>query len=774
MREQWIRIEDLSRFMLKDGVRILHPDDPRHTPYWQKLKKMAIEGFWGEDFGKLRYMPGRLFFYGNFGTIELTMDDNTRELGRPLVSDLEWERSYNFLEAEGFSGWNNDDKYTSNHIIKKIKKNYSNSSVTSNPNLFMSNGKFKEFIPPRENIRMLHEKDLGAPLYQNRTLNIIEMGSRGGGKTYYYSIAGAQYRMCFDGIKYYTEKARTNPPTAKVLVGSGRTDKSSQFVGFTEVSMDELAKDPKLGAWGQVGDPDYQPSPFYKDMKGNLKANNKENPWRHEYEMKMNGRWTGGHGSKSAIIHVNYSTQKRDGAEAGAGGSYMDVYYEEIGLTELLIEAYGSNRATVQRGGQQFGTQIFLGTSGNMETVIPARQVFTHPRDYDCLEFPDYWEGSNEPIGFFLPAYITNRKFKDKNGNTLIEEAKEYYMIERSKAAESDDPSILRAEKMNHPMIPSDMWQTNRGHILPAKEAEERIKELAKDNLYQKIGTPIKLHWDTSKRDNIDYSVDHNAEPFYEFPLETNSMRQSLEGAILMFTPPIEVAGEVPNDMFVFTHDPYVSDEWDKGGSLGSVHVWMNPKYWDKYLAGSPLVATYVGKAKNGKREFYSNLEKLMAFYGNPKRHLWYEANRGEYCRGYFHKKKKQDLLCIRPQFEKGDSIYGRTVTQYGYIVGNQIAKISMLDDFADFLLKPIESLNGKLVIETLPCIFSLRQIAAFDLKEGNFDAVDSMLGFPLYIREEEHKMIQEVRRKGNNKNPLSFLSVNPKMLPKVHKHLLQ
>jgi hypothetical protein len=457
------------------------------------------------------------------------------------------------------------------------------------------------------------------------------MGARGSGKTFYYALAGAKYRLCFDGVKKYTEDSRKNPPTAKVLIGSGRTDKSSQFAGFIEVSMDELAKRNDLGAWGKVGDEDYQPSPFYKDMKGSLKPNNKENPWRHEYAMNINGRWIDGFGTKSALVHVNYSTQKRDGAEAGAGGSYTDVYMDEIGLTELAIEAYGSNRATVQRGGVQFGMQIFTGTSGNIETVIPAKKMFTHPGDYECLGFKDYWEGSNSQIGFFLPAYIANRKFKDKNGNSNILKAKQFYLDQRKRAEESDDPLVLRMERMNHPLIPSDMWQTGKGTLLPAQEAEDTEKSLMKDNLYQKLATPIKLHW--GQFNTAEYEIDHDVQPFYEFPIESDSQRTDLNGAIIMYDPPIEVQGVVPSDMYFMTHDPYVSDEWDRGGSLGVTHVWMSPKYWDTHMNLSPLVATYIGKPLGGKKEYYKNQELLHAFYGKGARNIAYEANRGEYCR---------------------------------------------------------------------------------------------------------------------------------------------
>jgi hypothetical protein len=761
MKKDWVRIEDLSRFMLKE-VKQYHPDDPRHTPYWRGLKRDCIEGIWREDFGQLRFMPGRMFFYGHFCIIEDTDEKTkTRKMMKPMLRDIEWERSYNYLEAEGFSGWTDDDLYTSDKSIFDVKKAWANNKILQNKNLFRADGKFKEYIPPRENIRMLHDRNKGTALYNNSCSNIMELGSRGGGKSYYYSLAGAKYRIVFDGEKYYTEESRKNPSKASILVGSGQTAKSSDFCNKVETSMNYLATTAELGAWGKIGDDDYEPSVFYKEMRGSIKPNNKDNKWRHEYEMNIGGRWIDGFGSGSNLSHVTYSPQKKEAAEAGAGGRYSDVYYEEVGLTEKVIEAYNSNVATVRTDSNQFGVQVFLGTSGNMETVGPTRKMFENPQDYEIISFPNQYENNDKDIAFFLPAYITNKDYKDEHGNTDVEGAYEYYMKRRAKAEESKDPSVLRVERMNYPLTPDDMWQTTKGNILPAAEAEERVKILNRDNLYQTIGTSIQLHWDSNQTTGVDYAIDRECEPFYEFPLSTNQKRTSLEGAIRIFDFPVNVRGVIPNDMYIFTHDPYVSDEWDDGGSLGVTHVWMNPKYWDKYCTVSPLVATYIGKAQIGKKGYYQNLEKLLAFYGNPIRGLWYEANRGEYCRGYFHKRKKSNLLSIRPQYEKGDNIYARQINQYGFIVGNKIAKIAMLDDLADFLLQDV-TIQGvtKKVIETLPCIFSARQIAIYDL-DGNFDAVSSMMGFPLYIREEEHNAIKRAREKRGKKNPLAFLVRN-------------
>ena len=99
-KKDYIRIENLQQFLL-NKVERYHPDDPRYVPYWKKLKRNCIEGMWGKEFGGYRYMPGKLYFYGNFATIlDVNEEQNTRIAIKPLIRDIEWERAYMILEAE--------------------------------------------------------------------------------------------------------------------------------------------------------------------------------------------------------------------------------------------------------------------------------------------------------------------------------------------------------------------------------------------------------------------------------------------------------------------------------------------------------------------------------------------------------------------------------------------------------------------------------------------------------------------------------------------------
>lgn len=1104
-KTDYIRIENLKQFLIPK-LKNYHPDDPRHTPYWAKLTKYCIEGLWGREFGQYRFMPGRLFFYGNFCTIlDVNEEENTRVKIKPLIRDIEWERAYMMLEAEGFSGWSNDEQYTSD--IKVFDpESISNKSSKRYIDLHNSAGKLKAYKPARQNIRELHSKPMGVALYHNECKNAVELGclhesvqvrmfdgtlkyskdivigdklmgvdstprivqklvrghgimydnytrygdkyrttdshlhvlnkykvlpktnkrkkklkykeeyhldtneildinkdtlkrqyeaviqgveyptkrqiihpyfigywlgdgfkrekmicyneddkkyiephmlsilsdadkinikkvkkhksnlgtksmyrlswsrkdlkyknnywsivfknnkhitkeylqgdteqrlqllagmidadgsyergryriwncnynlikqfqelarslgfkaklhkeqvggitnsikyilaitgniskipciyprkkakntnsqgskknhfsvdlnsgkvepfygfevdkdnkflladytvthnARGGGKSYFYSLAVSKYEVCFNGSKYYNEDSVLNPPKAEVCIGAGQQNKSADFCKKIQDSMYMLATDPALGVWGKPSDEDYEPSPFFKQMAGTLKPNNKDNLWRHEYELIDKGRKIK-EGTGSYVAHVVYSHQKTDGAEAAAGGRYNKLIYEEVGLIKILLEAWGSNNATVKIG-KQFGCQIGLGTSGNMETIRPAKEIFTHPDQYNLVSFVDEWEQSGH-IGFFLPAYITNRNFKDENGNTDFEKALAHYQKEEAIAAEADNPHVLAIFKMNNPLKPSDMWQSNKGYLLPINEAEIREKELINNKFYKKIGTPVKLTWNSKFKGGVQHEVDKTKQPYYEHKYKYT--RPTLDGPIMIYEFPQEVDGKVPNDMYIFTHDPYKSDRMDEGESLGCTYVLMNPKYIPYGYNGNTIVASYISKCTGGRKEYYENLEKLLQFYGNPYRGLWFENNAGigDECKNYFVNRNKASLLNLKPQRVQTSNVHHKHIVNYGYIVGNKTAKVELIKKLAEWLLEPTELYDGvKLNIERIPCRFLIQQIQQFTIESGNYDGVMSLLGFIISIKENEKELMESFQKK---ENPLKFLSQNP------------
>jgi hypothetical protein len=546
------------------------------------------------------------------------------------------------------------------------------------------------------------------------------------------------------------------------LVGSGEGAKSSELCSKVKDVFTALGEDPSLGVYGKFGDDDYTPSPFYLDMVGDIGVNNKDNPYRHEYKVRVNGREVI-RGTGNALHHVVYSEQKagKKGGQAGAGGRYAVSMLEEQGLTPLLREVFRSNEATVQTDGIVFGRQILLGTSENIEAVQPAKEIFSNPNDYRMLSYEDVYEHTGK-IGFFLPASLTLRDAHDKHGNINLEIAESILNDRRATKAESNNPDLLRSEKLNYPLSPSEMWLGTKAKLLPYEESANREKQLLTNKLYQKIGKPVRLRWDSKHQNGVSYEIDYDSKPIYEYPITNLS---DITGAVMIYDFPQIVNGEIPEDMYIYTLDPYIAEGLDEGGSLGVTQVWLNPKYWSEYLINSPLVAVYMGKHKDGKMKYFEEQEKLIAMYGNCNQMFYYEADRGEDCYNYYYRKNKLSLLAPRPQ--ASDSIYQQTTRKFGFIVGSRIEKLNKLANFHDFLLSEttLESNKGiKLkVIETLPDIHLIREIMAFDI-DGNFDAISASLGVVVAIQQLEKYYKDDLQNKNvqREKNSLSFLSVNP------------
>ena len=741
--KNFIKISNRDSWLVKD-IPSYHPDDPRHTSYWKNIKKQCIEGVWNKDFDGYRYMPGNLFFYINFCKIlHVDKKNKSRKMIKPFLRDLEWELSYMCFVARGFSGFEND-QYFSCH------ESFIDSSIEHTKYCYDNEGKLKNYVDPLVYLKRIHNQPLGLPLYENNAKNTMVLGSRGGGKSYYFALGENLHELIFDGCKYYTEDSIKNPAEIHINIGSGATDKSSEMCSKIKASNDCFSTDKDLGVWGEVGDDDYTPSIFYKDMTGSLQPNNAKSPWRHEYQIKVGGRWVK-QGTGSKLIHTAY----KDNAEAGAGGRFTISTIEECGLTENIIGIHSSNIATTQESSLKFGRQHYLGTAGNMEKIKESKEMFTHPNIYDLVTYEDIWEHSGS-IGFFMPAPITNNDFKDENGNTLWEKALEYYNKRRNKAKKAKNPKVYESELMNYPLIPSEMFVNKEGNLFPTEELRNREKELLSKNYYERIGTSIDIYYDSSTITGVDYKL-IDKQPIYEFPTPKNS---DIQGCIVMYESPIMENGKIVSDLYsAIGYDPYVSENLDEGESLGSIYIMKNSKYLSKGYGGNQIVASYTGKHINGTKGFNENVEKLLMMYGNPYRSLWFEADRGKHVKSYFEYKNKLHLLCLRPSKEMNTSVSTKRITNYGWVTGTRYNKIQLIDMTSDWL-KEETTIDGitKLNLERIPDIALIRELISFDLDKGNYDRIMALVGCVLGLREQETNYLNDIISKNN---PLSSLSNN-------------
>ena len=763
IRTDYPVIENINRFKAPDVPRV-HPESPIYKKFWSYETYKCIEGMWARDFGKYRYMPGKMYYFYNYFIIEHTIEVNgvkeTREI-KPYLLDYFWELFYMDMCANGFSGFETDPYITCNKAVLEYKAGRTTLSNLPD-NVFIHNDRsnnLKEYVNPYEYLLSTHDKKYRRPLYSNPLQNYMILGTRGGGKSYFIACL-IEHNFVFSGAMRYTESYINNELSAHTVVGSSEATKSSELLNKFKESLDAKAKgdNKRYREWFGIyeyvtpdGHKSYIPCPFYRNYMGSLSCPNKKNLFRAQYKRYNNGNWEE-QGTGSSIAHVNYSSQKagKSGHRAAEGGRYNLVIYEEVGSMENFIETLGANEGTVIRSGHKFGIQVAIGTSGNINFILPAKKVFLNPQDYNFFSLSNKFsiEGKNRRTCYFLPYYMTLIDCKDKNGNTDYEKAIERVNRERERKAASDDPKVLRDFLMNHPCFVREMWFNDSGTYFPIEELMQREQQLMEGQLYKKIGTPVKLF---KKPDgSVGYRVDNTSEPIIEFPITKNTLTQ---GCIMIYEHPMPNA---PPDMYnIIGYDPYIEDDIDKGGSLACTYILKNPKYESEGYNTDIIVASYIGKPKEGIDYYHRNQELLIEYYGNPPRSLWIENNRAERAIAYYRARRKEYLFAIRYGVLVDAKIRRINPSQYGFKVANRIDKLNYISYLNDWLTKETTHTLEDGTEETLPnlyripCLFLIRQLISYNL-DGNFDAVSAMLGCAIAANQIEKLEEMKLYKKQN------------------------
>jgi len=641
------KIYNRSNYVIRD-IPSYHPDSIKHRLFWRTHRRRIFEGLWIPDTKEVniditneldyedltnkvknnwRWIPPGLYFYINFGIILHKPENAPRTMPkikiRPTLTDIELAFFFNWIEARGFSGFKDDEEFTCNVDLLEHEKD---NTTILHSSCYNSKGKLKKFIPCREYTRMLWSKPMGQALYFNQAKNLFTLGSRGSGKSYLSGVGVALHEIQTDGSKYYTEEGLKNPPHNEIFVGSGIAAKSSELLQKTKLAADFIP-----GTW-KKGSLDERVSPLYKHMSGTLAPNNMKNPWRHEYQKKIAGEWKADGGSGSCIKHGVFTTEN---PEASAGGRYSVIIIEETGLTENLLTVHGSNTATQMTDGtDKYGSSLYIGTGGNIIKIVESEIIFRDPDGFDMLAFDDEWEGTGK-IGWFLPATYADRKFKDSEGNTMLEEATKHYEERRRSKKNAKSSTALDMEMMNYPLVPSEMFLNKTTNNYPVADLKHRYAELVSNSKHLN-GT-----W------KGEFSITEDGEtkwenkpyiPIREYPLKANSAGNT-DGCVEMFYPPQRNEdGSIPYGRYISSLDPIDDDDNnDINTSLQSFFIY---DLWTE-----KIVLEYSGRTKFAK-DFYEQCRRALLYYN--ARMLYENQKKGVFT--YFDQKNSLYLLEDTPE----------------------------------------------------------------------------------------------------------------------------
>lgn len=693
--------------LFKQTIPKIHPLSLQRNKFWKEEKRRCIEGFWAEG----KWMPGVLYFFVNHWHIELNLTANSKQkvVSKPFLRDLEWEKGYVHAEARGFSGFV-EDEYESCHRVLKSKTfekdiRYLSKEVLTR--LKTPKGDWKKYVPAREYLRRIHTKNLGQPLYDNFALNVVDIESRGTGKSFWGSCMIA-HNFLTDGVTSYADLKLK--PTSETLVGAIDSFYSNGILKKVQLGLDNLEG-------GIEFQGDYYPPPLSKSYSGSwasgktviaLTEVQKGNSW-----LKV--------GSKSKIQHRTFASNPF----AGNGTRPGFTLIEEVGFMDNLQEALGQLKECTANGAAKFGTIWMTGTGGDMSggATEAVKAVFYDPEAFDCVPFVDEWEGNAKPIGFFVPAWKGLNQFKDEQGNTDEIAALGFLMDERRIAGQAKSKQPLNDELQQRPIKPSEAFLVTSGNVFPVADLKDHLNWLRAqpdDDVRGDKGTftlnkDNTVTWKPDLEDKLTPCI---------YPMKE---KDDTTGAVVIWEHPDESADY---GYYIAGCDPYDLDKAPNSVSLGSFVLMRRAGLGNNH---DKIVAEYTARPETAK-DFYETGRRLLMYYGATCLH----ENEKNQIKMYFEQKHSLSLLAYTPtvlkanQASKVSRMYGQHMSK---VVKNELELLTR-----DWLQGSAG--EGTLNLHHIYSEPLLEELIAYN-EDGNFDRVIALM-LAICLQGQFHQIVVE------------------------------
>lgn len=321
------------------------------------------------------------------------------------------------------------------------------------------------------------------------------------------------------------------------------------------------------------------------------------------------------------------------------------VLWEEGGKFPNLLTAWRIEQPAVETDdGVAFGTMIAFGTGGTEGGQFDGlKDLFYKPDAYNVLSFPNIWDDgqSDTKCGFFVPAYENmdgfdedgNKRFMDKDGNSLREKAIEELIRQRNKIKEggASQQSIDRFVS-ERPMKPQEAVLELGKNIFPRKLLMDQLTKIRTNTKLKNMKHVVDLLWDG---DGGVKAVEKKSGDITTYHLKKDDKPH---GSVVIWEYPVT---DAPFGLYIGGCDPYDHDE-SFTNSLGSTFIFKRVRAGEAW--NDVIVAEYTGRPDTAE-EYYENVRKLLIFYN--ARLLFENERKGIY--PYFTNKHCDYLLADQP-----------------------------------------------------------------------------------------------------------------------------
>lgn len=535
------------------------------------------------------------------------------------------------------------------------------------------------------------------------------------------------YDFVFNGARTLYDYVEKKTSTT-VVVGAGVSTKSKELLDKFVTGYDYLRT--SIGAYNEG---DYHASGcFWRPFEGSVALNSSIT----NRVKTKGGKGYDGPGSK--IVHVSY----QQSASAGVGYRARRMVVEEAGILDRFNAVHSENSATQKRE-TKFGYTIYLGTGGDIEKIRQIREAFYNPESYDCVGYPDVFNGTGKSIGLFIPAYYRSALHKDANGNTDIQAAFDDEMFERDKKRK-EGSKAYEGHILSYPILPQEMFMQSGGNAFPTDLIEERINELETTGEYKKFSVGS-LHYITTTNTLCEWKEDTRREfkPILRFGDEDKMPDK--RGGIVIYEHPRDnkPAATYNNPLYLVVYDPVAKD--GIGTSLCAVLVF---KMWDIGYADYmqyTLVAEWFGRHER-QEDNHEMAFKLAAYYGAK---ILPEINNTDILR-YALMTNRYNWLQPRP----GLALDGM-LKQRRYEVGVKISPgmIPHLEAaLNEYLISNVDTstfIDGKdILVDDKKAVSGMRSMRCLEEllyynRDDNFDGVSALFLVAVWLRQQKQQPMQ-------------------------------
>lgn len=711
-------------------------------PHWSRVIRKAVEGDWINDEGTWVHMLPLCSWHMNMFVGEVVADHKkkNKQISYLELTDREMIFSAYFTCCLGFSGYSGDEFFTSNYVVDLIERGeeldfVDSNSLDDNPEIYDKHGKMKKYVHPWDYLTkkyLIEEpqgKPLGKILYGNPMMDGMIFGARNSGKSM-FTASHVVHELFTGGIREWTslEDFLKEVKDNQVKINIGAAD-SGKLLDFGRICENFYNNMPGRLLKGGMN----LPPPLYKRMVGSW---TEPGTLLHKYVESKSKEEKGGSLFKLGIY-------TKSNLKVMVGGRRQGGVREEVGLIEdleTIIEAEDEIYRN-KTDGIKMGPVFNLGTSGFLKYIKGVRSVFYGPEKYGIFSIPNYWENEKKRIPLFFPDYYVDRRYKDKQGNTIIDDAYKASVKKIDRLIELHaSPQQIRDKELNNPNWPSQMFLDSVINALPSDLARMRMLYLEENGYYHVIG-------DLERDEQGKVVFKRNDKGIVLLYYNPKTTEVSKNNSWIQFEPPIKNA---PKGLYRVTYDTVRSAGLGRTDDASLVSVIVK-KGFDISGKGKQNTVVFRWTGRYADPDKNHEMAVMAAEYYGCQ--ILHEEDVGDFPT-YVKNKKKWRLMMSTPQYNSTLKVSGNALFNVGVKIGEDPElKAHLIQLFSTHLERELGyNENGVPIrgIDTYDDLLILDEIAQFG--EGNFDNISAMLIHMLADKAEVEQVYGKEEKDGEKK----------------------